>query len=109
MFERAAMKEMLAFRGVKCLARAFFMAAITVGAAAQESVPKISLPPFLITEFMAANVSQGTNSLRDEDAETSDWIEIYNTLGSVSNLGGWYLTDMAANLTKWCFPEPTMV
>jgi hypothetical protein len=54
----------------------------------------------LITEFMASNSS----TLDDEDGDQSDWIEIYNPGTAAVNLNGWYLTDDAANLTKWVFP-----
>ena len=55
----------------------------------------------LITEFMALN--EGT--LADEDAGYSDWIELYNPCLASVDLGGWYLTDDAALLTKWQFPS----
>jgi len=54
----------------------------------------------LITEFMAKNDSTLTN----ETGNTYDWIELYNP-GTVDvNLGGWFLTDDAAVLSKWMFP-----
>jgi hypothetical protein len=55
---------------------------------------------FVITEFMAANSS----TITDEDGAYSDWVEIYNTGATSANIGGWYLTDNAGNLTKWQFP-----
>ncbi len=33
-----------------------------------------------------------------------DWIEIHNRGTQAINLGGWYLTDDPAHLTKWAFP-----
>ena len=57
-----------------------------------------------ITEFMAAN----SKTLRDEDQEYSDWIEIYNAGPDAANLGGWTLTDSAANLAKWTFPATNL-
>jgi hypothetical protein len=59
----------------------------------------------LITEFMASNSS----TIFDEDADSSDWIEIYNPDSLAVDLGGFFLTDDAANLTKWRFPEPTLL
>lgn len=53
-----------------------------------------------ITEFMAGN----TTTIRDNDGEFSDWVEILNGGAQSLNLGGWYLTDNAANPTKWRFP-----
>src|SRR6266446_5570928 len=57
-----------------------------------------------ITEFLASNSS----GLRDEDGDTSDWIEIFNAGTSATNIGGWFLTDSASDLTKWRFPATTI-
>jgi hypothetical protein len=65
----------------------------------------IVLPQFLITEFLASNSGRGTNAIRDEDGDSSDWIEIFNTKGTVGSLGGWFLTDATNNLTKWRIPD----
>jgi len=53
-----------------------------------------------LTEFMAGN----NKTIRDNDGELSDWLEIHNYGAQSLNLSGWYLTDNAANLTKWRFP-----
>src|ERR1044072_3812788 len=53
-----------------------------------------------ISEFMASN----TRTLRDEDNQYGDWIEIRNSGTNAVNLDGWYLTDAANNKTKWRFP-----
>ncbi len=58
----------------------------------------------VISEFMAGNSSTLTNSF----GQTGDWIELYNNSASTVYLAGWYLTDNAANLTKWKFPSGTM-
>ena len=55
----------------------------------------------VITEFMAAN----EDSIRDEDGDRPDWIEICNTGDTAGNLNGWYLTDSAADLAEWAFPD----
>ena len=55
----------------------------------------------LITEFMASNNS----TLADGDGNSSDWIEIHNPSNAVVDLAGWHLTDDAANLDKWTFPD----
>lgn len=55
----------------------------------------------IISEFQAINES----TIADEDGETSDWIEIQNPDSEPLELVGWYLTDDAANLTKWQFPS----
>lgn len=57
-----------------------------------------------ITEFLAIN---GTDFV-DEDGESSDWIEIQNMGENSVDLEGWYLTDDAADLEKWSFPEATL-
>src|SRR5439155_27216659 len=44
----------------------------------------------------------------DQDNDHSDWIEIRNTDATAVNLGGWSLTDDAANLTKWQFPSMSL-
>ena len=58
----------------------------------------------VITEFMASNGS----TLKDEDNTYPDWIEIYNRTATNVNVGGWYLTDNAGNLTKWQFPATNL-
>ena len=58
----------------------------------------------IISEFMAAN----TRTLADEDGQFEDWIEVYNVGDTNVNLGGWFLTDNAAQLTKWAFPATNL-
>ena len=58
----------------------------------------------IISEFMADNKS----TLTDENGSYSDWLEIYNPDPGPVNLAGWYLTDTAANLTKWTFPAVSL-
>ncbi len=58
----------------------------------------------LITEFLAAN--DGT--LRDEDDDAEDWIELHNAGTNTVNLLGWFLTDNVAQLTKWSFPSTNL-
>lgn len=58
----------------------------------------------LITELMASN----TATLFDQDQESSDWIEIHNPDTQAVSLAGWYLTDQAANKTRWQFPAVTL-
>lgn len=62
-----------------------------------------NLPPdaFIISEIQARNNS----TIRDEDGEYEDWIEIHNTAAVAGSLNGWYLTDNSLNLTKWKFPN----
>ncbi|MEZ5301252.1 MAG: LamG-like jellyroll fold domain-containing protein [Verrucomicrobiales bacterium] len=59
----------------------------------------------LITEFMAVNDS----TLADEDGDYSDWIEIHNPNAYGFEIGGWFLTDDAANLAKWQIPAGVQI
>lgn len=55
----------------------------------------------MITEFVAV----GNGSLRDEDGDTPDWIEIYNPTDAAVELAGYALTDDVGSLAKWVFPN----
>lgn len=59
----------------------------------------------VINELMASN----TNTAADANGQYDDWIELYNKSAGAINLSGWYLTDNEQNLTKWEFPEGTMI
>lgn len=58
----------------------------------------------IISEFLASN----DGGLHDEDGEASDWIELHNPGPDPVSLLGYYLTDDAANLTKWALPDVTL-
>ncbi|MBN2021319.1 MAG: lamin tail domain-containing protein [Pirellulales bacterium] len=60
--------------------------------------------PLWITELMAVNDS----TLRDDDGEYRDWIEIFNPTNEAVDLTGWYLTDNDGDLRKWAFPSITL-
>ena len=82
------------------LLRAFFH--LSVAALALVFVLKLQASePVFISEFLAKN----STGLQDEDGAYSDWIEICNSSTNTVNLGGWFLTDSAGNLTKWRFPS----
>lgn len=53
-----------------------------------------------VSEIMALN----GGTIRDEDGDPSDWIELQSTDDVTVDLDGWYLTDDARDLTKWRFP-----
>jgi hypothetical protein len=54
-----------------------------------------------INEFMADN----TSTVADQDGEYDDWIELFNN-GTVDiPLGGYFLSDDAAQPEKWVFPD----
>ncbi|MEN6308934.1 MAG: lamin tail domain-containing protein [Anaerohalosphaeraceae bacterium] len=68
-------------------------------------------PSAIISEFMALNTAKiplQEGQIQDEDNDSSDWIELWNTTGITINLAGWYLTDDPLNLTQWEIPELTM-
>jgi hypothetical protein len=58
----------------------------------------------IITEFLADN----SGGLTDEDGDSPDWIELYNSSVGAVNLNGWYLTDDTNDLTKWSFPATNL-
>ena len=58
-----------------------------------------------INEFLASNDT--TNM--DEAGEFDDWLELYNAGNEATNIGGFFLTDNADNLTKWLIPEGTVI
>ena len=59
-----------------------------------------TLPKVVISEFLADN---GTG-IKDDDGTRQDWLELLNAGAVDVNLGGWFLTDEATNLTKWRLP-----
>jgi hypothetical protein len=65
----------------------------------------VVLAKVMINEFLASN---GGKTYRDEDGDSSDWIELYSTETVAVNLNGWFLTDDPAQLTKWRFPAYAM-
>ncbi|MEM7385854.1 MAG: chitobiase/beta-hexosaminidase C-terminal domain-containing protein, partial [Verrucomicrobiota bacterium] len=58
----------------------------------------------LLNEFMAVNQS----TLADADGDFPDWIEIANDAGTSYDLSGHFLTDDAAQPTRWAFPAVTL-
>jgi hypothetical protein len=61
---------------------------------------RLALSGVVINEFVASN----GYSLVDENGDSSDWIELYNSGSQTVNLDGWHLTDNAGDLTKWRLP-----
>ncbi|MBP7148343.1 MAG: CotH kinase family protein [Acidobacteria bacterium] len=78
-----------------------FVCALVAGVLAPTVPVRACAVDLLITEFMAQNNS----GLADEDADYSDWIELYNPCLASVDLVGWYLTDDPADLTKWQLPS----
>jgi len=50
-----------------------------------------------------------SSAIVDDDGNRSDWIEIANPGASTLNLSGYYLTDDPGTLTKWQFPDGTLI
>jgi len=57
-----------------------------------------------INEIMPSNVS----TLRDEDGDYEDWIELYNNSSISINLLNFKITDDPNNPNKWIFPSVTL-
>ncbi len=59
----------------------------------------------VINELMASNISAVT----DNAGEYDDWIELYNNSTSPVDISGYFLTDNTVNLTKYTFPQGTVL
>lgn len=62
-----------------------------------------------LSEFLASNSGNASNSLKDELGNAPDWIEIHNSRPEPVDLSQCHLTDNAGNLTKWKFPNGTLI
>ncbi len=58
----------------------------------------------MISEFMADN----DKTLRDEDGDKVDWIELHNPTASAVNLNGWRLTDNPDEPGGWRIPNVSL-
>ncbi len=58
-----------------------------------------------ITELLASN----SNSIKDGDGDSSDWIELFNNGTTAADVSGYYLTDKSTALTQWAFPAGTII
>ena len=58
----------------------------------------------VINEFLASN----SGGLEDEDGNTPDWIELYNSTEESIDLAGYTLTDDGEQLASWTFPSRVM-
>ncbi len=59
----------------------------------------------VINEICASSVS----TLRDEDGEYPDWIELHNTSALPIDLSNYALSDDSDRLVKWRFPQGTVI
>ncbi len=60
-----------------------------------------SQPVVVINEISASNYK----CLYDEDNDSPDWIELYNTTDSPVNLGGYRISDTSNYVDAWEFPD----
>ncbi len=61
--------------------------------------------PIVINELMADN----DNTVPDPQGDYDDWLELHNRTDMPLPLTGLYLSDKEDNLTKWAFPENTVI
>lgn len=59
----------------------------------------------VVNELVASN----SNGAQDEAGEFEDWIELYNNNDFDVDLSGYYLSDKTDNITKWQFPEGSII
>jgi len=64
-----------------------------------------AFPLVWVNEVEAENISGIANASGDR----SPWIELYNSGTAAVTLGGLYLSDDPASLTKWAFPANTTI
>lgn len=80
------------------------LVAAAVGLVAGGAVASVASGAPVISEFLAVN----TGGLRDEDGDSSDWIELYNPGPEAVSLEGWRLTDRVSSPARWTFPAVTL-
>ena len=59
----------------------------------------------VINELMPKNSQYGS----DQDGEFDDWIELYNLSNEDLDISGFYLSDSKKDVTKWKFPQGTII
>ncbi|MFA4923609.1 MAG: lamin tail domain-containing protein, partial [Ignavibacteriaceae bacterium] len=69
------------------------------------SIPAYYSQSVVINEVMSSNAL----TLADEDGDFPDWIELYNTSAQSVSLANLSLSDDPKNLTKWNFPNTTIL
>ena len=58
----------------------------------------------IITEFVASN----SDSLIDDNGNSTDWIEIFNPSNQAINLSGYGLTDDPSDSSRFVFPDTNL-
>jgi hypothetical protein len=59
----------------------------------------------VINEIMSVN----SNTVKDQNGEYDDWIELYNLSDTIVDLSGYYLSDSKSDLSKWSIPPGTNI
>lgn len=65
----------------------------------------LSATNVVINELMASN----STTVADNNNQYDDWIELHNKSTAAVNVGGWYISDNAANRKKWQIPAGTTI
>ena len=69
------------------------------------SISITNLGQVVINEFVAVNQT----GIQDEAGQREDWIELYNNTSVAMDLFGLFLSDSYTNLTKFAFPQNTII
>jgi len=63
-----------------------------------------NLPNSFCQSIIINEVAPTNNTFLDEEEETKDWIELYNTANEAINLENWSISDDKTDPQKWVFP-----
>ncbi|WP_462280665.1 CotH kinase family protein [Salinivirga cyanobacteriivorans] len=85
--------------------KAFWFRVIIIGFAFAVSISDSSGQSLVINEVMFANHS----TIEDEDGDTPDWVELFNSGNETLNLRGYQLTDDTTEISHWSFPDYNMM
>ncbi len=64
-----------------------------------------NLPNSFCQSIIINEVAPTNTTFLDEDGETKDWIELYNSSNQIVNLENWSITDDKTDPQKWLFPN----
>ena len=67
----------------------------------------LAINTFVFSQSLLINevVSSNSSVFYDEDGDTPDWVEIYNSNSTAVNLKGYGFSDDLSDKLKWKFPE----
>ncbi len=66
------------------------------------------IPPLKSQVLINEVMSKNTSTFFDEDEDSPDWIELFNSSSNAVTLEGWNLSDNPDSLRKWQLPQLTM-